>query len=183
MEYPALTTTRLVLRAFGAGDIDDIVRLAGDFAIADTTLMIPYPYSRADAEQWLATHLPKFEAGEQVTLAVTDRQTGELVGAVGLAVAARFDRAELGYWIGKPYWRKGYCTEAAGALMEWGFLNLNLNRIYASHFKRNPASGRVMQKLGMTREGEFREHIKKWDRYENMVYYGILRGEWAGKAT
>ena len=182
MEYPRLATPRLVLRSFGPGDIDEIVRLAGDFAIADTTLMIPHPYSKTDAEQWLQTHAPRFEAGEQVHLAITERQTGELIGAVGLSITARFDRAELGYWVGKPYWGKGYCTEASKAVMDWGFSNLNLNRVYAVHMKRNPASGRVMQKLGMTREGEFRQHVKKWDRYEDMVIYGILRSEWAPPA-
>jgi len=180
MEHPVLTTARLLLRPFDTGDVDDIVRLAGDFAIADTTLMIPHPYERVHAEQWLATHRPKFESGEQVTLAITDRSTGQMIGAVGLSISARFDRAELGYWIGKPFWGKGYCTEASQAVVDWAFPNLNLNRIFAAHLKRNPASGRVMQKLGMTQEGEFRQHIKKWDRYENMVVYGILRSEWAG---
>ena len=178
-ELPKLTTARLVLRGFDATDADDVVRLAGDFAIADTTLLIPHPYGRADAEKWLATHGPKFDNGEQVDLAVTARGTGELIGAIGLAIDARFDRAEVGYWIGKPYWGQGYCTEAGRAIVDWGFTELKLNRIYSTHFRRNPASGRVMQKLGMTREGEMRQHVKRWDRYEDMVVYGILRSEWA----
>lgn len=179
-EFPRLTTARLVLRAFDSADADDVVRLAGDFAIADTTLVIPHPYDRGAAEKWFATHRPKFDSGEQVDLAVTAGDTGELIGAIGLGIDARFDRAELGYWIGKPYWGRGNCTEASRAVMEWGFTDLNLNRIFAVHFKRNPASGRVMQKLGMKQEGQLRQHIKRWDRYEDMVVYGILRSEWAG---
>jgi len=178
-EYPRLTTQRLVLRAFGASDTADVERLAGDFAIADTTLEIPHPYEPGMAAQWFATHGPKFEAGEVIALAITAREGGTLMGAVGLGIRQRFDRAEIGYWIGKPYWGRGYCTEAAKAVMEYGFTELNLNRIFAVHFKRNPASGRVMQKIGMTQEGLFRQHIKKWDRYEDMVVYGILRSEWA----
>jgi len=178
-EYPRLTTGRLTLRAFAPTDAGDVERLAGDHAIADTTLEIPHPYEKGMAEQWFANHKPKFDAGEQVNLAITAGGSGELIGAVGLAISQRFDRAEIGYWIGKPYWGQGYCTEASQAVMAYGFTEVSLNRIYAVHFKRNPASGRVMQKLGMKQEGLLRQHIKKWDRYEDMVVYGILRSEWA----
>jgi RimJ/RimL family protein N-acetyltransferase len=177
-DYPRLTTQRLLLRAFALSDAADVERLAGDFAIADTTLEIPHPYLPGMAEEWFSTHGPKFEAGEMIALAITARDGGELIGAVGLGIRQRFDRAELGYWIGKPYWGRGYATEAATALMEYGFRELGLNRIFAVHFRRNPASGRVMQKLGMTQEGLFRQHIKKWDRYEDEVIYGMLRSDW-----
>lgn len=177
-EYPRLTTRRLVLRAFVASDAAEVQRLAGDFAIADTTLEIPHPYEPGMAETWFATHKPKFEAGEVVALAITAGDGGTLIGAVGLSIRQRFDRAEIGYWVGKPYWGQGYCTEASQAAMEYGFKEFNLNRIFAVHFKRNPASGRVMQKIGMKQEGLLRQHIKKWDRYEDMVVYGILRSEW-----
>jgi ribosomal-protein-alanine N-acetyltransferase len=183
MEFPRLTTARLVLRQFALSDAAEVQRLAGDRAIADTTLEIPHPYEDGMAEQWIATHAPKFEAGEQVALAITLADTGRLVGAVGLAVQARFDRAEIGYWVGKPYWGRGYCTEASRAVVDWGFTELKLNRIFATHFKGNPASGRVMQKLGMTAEGLLRQHIKKWDRYEDLAIYGLVRSEWVASAT
>ena len=63
-------------------------------------------------------------------------------------------------------------------MLRYGFTELNLNRIHASHLKRNPASGRVMQKLCMVQEGIARQHAKKWDRYETMVLYGILKKDW-----
>ena len=90
----------------------------------------------------------------------------------------RFDRAELGYWIDRPYWNQGYCTEAGRAVLWYGFTELNLNRIHAYHLSRNPASGRVMQKLGMTREGLLRQHAKKWGKYEDIVEYGLVRQDW-----
>ena len=91
--------------------------------------------------------------------------------------------AEMGYWIGKPYWNRGYGTEAAGGVLRYAFEQLGLNRVYAAHFRRNPASGRIMQKIGMTYEGCLRQHIKKWDTFEDMEYYGILRSEYlAGPA-
>ena len=140
-EFPRLTTARLVLRAFNSADVDDLVRLAGDFAIADTTLVIPHPYDRAAAEKWLATHGPRFESGEEAILAATVSGTGELIGAIGLAIDARFDRAEIGYWIGKPYWGQGYCTEAAQALRDWGFTELGLNRVYSDPLQAQPCLG------------------------------------------
>ena len=87
------------------------------------------------------------------------------------------DHAELGYWIGVPYWGAGYATEGARAVMQFGFETLSLNRIFASHFSRNPASGRVLQKIGMRYEGTLRRHLKKWDEYIDLECYGVLRSE------
>lgn len=177
-QIPALKTRRLILRPFELSDARDVQRLAGARAIADTTLNIPHPYEDGMAEEWISTHQQRFEAGELVTLAVTMRDEGQLIGAIGLTVALQFDRAELGYWIGKPYWRQGYCTEAGVAILLYGFEELSLNRVHASHLTRNPASGRVMQKLGMIHEGTARQHTKKWDKFEDIELYGILKSEW-----
>jgi ribosomal-protein-alanine N-acetyltransferase len=173
-----LHTPRLILRPFERADARDVQRLAGDQAIADTTLNIPHPYEDGMAEEWIATHQPQFEAGEAAIFAIVLRATGELVGAIGLAVSRRFDRAELGYWIGRPYWNQGYCTEAGRAALWYGFTELELNRIHAYHLSRNPASGRVMEKLGMAREGLLRQHVKKWGKYEDIVEYGLVREDW-----
>jgi ribosomal-protein-alanine N-acetyltransferase len=99
------------------------------------------------------------------------------VGAVGLILAPAHDRAELGYWIGAPYWGRGYATEASRAVVRWGFEGLGLRRIHASHFPRNPASGRVLEKLGMRHEGTLRQHVKKWDEYLDLESYGLLADE------
>jgi len=175
---PALRTRRLFLRPFELSDGEDLRRLAGDRAIADTTLQIPHPYEVGMAEEWILTQRPRFEAGEQVVFAVVLRESDQLIGAMGLVIEGKFRRAELGYWIGRPYWRNGYCTEAAQAVLEYGFRSLNLNRIHAYHFKRNPASGRVMQKLGMKHEGSAPQHVMKWGVFEDVELYGILRSGW-----
>lgn len=175
---PILLSNRLILRPFELADAKDVQRLAGDRAIADTTLLIPHPYEDGMAEQWISTHSAKFEAGESSIFAIVLRESNQLVGAIGLEIVPRFERAELGYWIGKPYWGNGYCTEAAREVADYGFSTLKLNRIYAFHFKRNPASGKVFRKLGMRYEGRAREHVKKWDAFEDLELYGILRVEW-----
>jgi RimJ/RimL family protein N-acetyltransferase len=119
-----------------------------------------------------------FEAGEGCAFAIVLRDSGKLVGSVALSTSARFQRAELGYWIGKPYQNNGYATEASEAVLEYGFLSLNLNRIHASHMRRNPASGRVMEKLGMSREGCLRQHAERDGIFEDLEVYGLLRSEW-----
>ena len=77
-----------------------------------------------------------------------------------------------------PYWNNGYGTEAVQAVLKYGFEVLGLNRIHAKHFKRNPASGRILQKIGMKYEGCQRQHFKKWDNFEDIELYGILRSEY-----
>ena len=76
------------------------------------------------------------------------------------------------------YWKCGYCTEAARAIIRYGFKQLKLNKIKSSHFARNPASGKVMRNIGMKKEGFRREHVIKWNKYEDLVQYAILRKEW-----
>ena len=102
------------------------------------------------------------------------------IGAIGLTISPRNQRAEMGYWLGVPYWNKGYATEAARAVLRFGFQELGLNRIYASYFPRNPASGRVMEKAGMRYEGTLRQHFVRWSEPEDLVYYSILKSEWTG---
>ncbi|HEX7708287.1 MAG TPA: GNAT family protein, partial [Thermoanaerobaculia bacterium] len=86
--------------------------------------------------------------------------------------------AELGYWVGVPFWGRGYASEAAAEVIRFGFEDCGMHRIYGCHYARNPASGRILEKVGMTREGTFRQHILKWGEYLDVVYYGLLREEW-----
>ena len=81
------------------------------------------------------------------------------------------------YWIAKQYWGNGYGTEAAGVVVKFGFEAMKLNRIHATHFSNNPASGRIMQKIGMKYEGCSRQHIVKWGELLDWECYGILRSE------
>ena len=103
---------------------------------------------------------------------------GFLIGVIDTAIISRHKTGGIGYWIGKPYWNNGYCTEAAQAVIGFGFEVMGLNRISATHFASNPASGRVLQKAGMKYEGCLRQEYKKSSRYEDMVWYGILRSEY-----
>jgi RimJ/RimL family protein N-acetyltransferase len=171
---PALRTERLVLRAFELSDVPQVQQMAGEREVALNTISIPHPYPAGAAAEWIASQEQKREQGD-VNFAIDD---GQLVGSIGLRVQRDFERAELGYWIGKPFWGRGYATEAAGAVIRYGFQELNLHRIYAGYFHRNEQSARVMIKSGMQYEGRLRQHVKKWDEFVDVVYYGILREEW-----
>ncbi|AOU99131.1 GNAT family N-acetyltransferase [Acidihalobacter yilgarnensis] len=179
MPDPTLLTTRLLLRAFNHADAPDVQRLAGDRAIADTTLNVPHPYEVGMAEAWIAGHDAALKSGHLQNFAITLREGGTLIGAIGLTIEPRFERAELGYWIGRPYWGRGYCTEAGKAVLRHGFIERGLNRIHASHFVRNPASGRMLDKLGLQPEGMLRQHARRWEDYEDLILYGLLRQDWS----
>jgi len=173
-----IRTERLTLREFVPADADRIQRLAGDRDVALNTMNIPHPYPENAAHEWIASQDTKRAAGHHA-FAIDD---GELVGGIGLRVQPEFERAEIGYWIGKPYWGRGYATEAAAAIIRYGFEELNLQRIYAGYFSRNAASARVMIKNGMKYEGTLRQHVKKWDEFVDVVYYGILRREFSASS-
>lgn len=174
---PTLESERLSLRGMTLDDAKDVQHLAGDQRIAATTSLIPHPYPDGAAEEWINTHEPDFRAGRGVVWAIMLRETRELVGAIGLMICAEHDRAELGYWIGVPFWNNGYVTEAAALVLRYGFVERSLRRIHAHHFENNPASGRVMEKLGMTYEGTQRKHHTKWSNALDCLHYGILREE------
>lgn len=181
---PILVTDRLLLRPFASADAPEVQHLAGEYEVASSSLAIPYPYPDGVAEAWIATHKPGFEKGMHAVYAVTFPGNGALVGAAGLVeVNRRHGRAELGYWMGRPYWRKGYATEAARALIEYGFSVLGLHRVYAMHFSWNTASGRVMEKCGMVHEAHLREHVRKEGVFEDIDLWGILDREWQERCT
>lgn len=175
---PEIYTPRLLLRPFRPGDAAVVTGLCADRDIAATTLHIPHPYRLEDAQEWISGRAESFAAGRTADFAVALRDGGPPVGAVGLRLEPDHGRAELGFWIGKPYWNRGYATEAAGAAVSFGFRTLRLHRIHAHHMAENPASGEVLLKVGMRYEGHLRQHVLKWDRFEDILVYGILRTDW-----
>lgn len=175
---PTLETDRLILRPFALADAATVKHLAGDRAVADTTERIPHPYEDGMAEAWIGTHEQQFRAKEECTFAVVLKDGQQVIGGVSLTLTMAHARGELGYWIGRPFWNFGYCTEGARAVVDFGFSFLDLHRIQARHLTRNPASGRVMEKLGMQNEGRLRKHICKWGVFEDVNVFGVLREEW-----
>ena len=178
MPQPSLETKRLILRPFRLTDAPAVQELAGERDIADTTMNIPHPYEDGMAEEWIESREPGYEDGKIATFAIVLRDGSELVGAIGLQIDRGHNKAELGYWIGKPFWNLGYATEATIAILAFGFDKLRLGRIQAGHLARNPSSGRVMEKAGMILEGTARQATIKWGQCEDLLSYAILREDW-----
>jgi RimJ/RimL family protein N-acetyltransferase len=172
-----LRTARLLLRFHKQEDIPAVVRLAGAREVAATTLNIPHPYTDEDARKFLVESAEGFRAGRSVSFAICKLPSGELCGGAGLAISETHQRAELGYWIAVPFWGMGYATEAARAVVEFGFASLGLHRIHAHYFAENRASGRVLEKIGMRHEGRLRNHFQKWNRFIDVENCGILAEE------
>jgi ribosomal-protein-alanine N-acetyltransferase len=171
---PTLETARLRLRPYRDADIAELVPLIGTREVAATTLRIAHPYTEQDGRDFLALA----QEPDKIWLVVALRSDGRQIGGIGLRVDQQHHHAELGYWLGVRYWGQGYATEAAREMLRYGFETLQLHRIFASHFKPNAASGRILVKLGMRHEGCQREHIRKWDQFVDSELYGILRREW-----
>ena len=176
-EQPSLQTRGLTLRPFRPSDAPDVQKLAGEREIADTTANIPHPYRDGLAEEWIASHDKRFRTGESLVFAITSSADGELQGAIGLETATHEMSAEMGYWIGRPFWNRGVCTEAAKAVLRYGFEELGPVRIRARHFVRNPSSCRVMNKIGMTVEGQLPEPFLKRGKPETIEMHAILKEE------
>ena len=171
---PTLETARLRLRPYTEADIPELLPLIGTREVAATTLRIAHPYTEQDAKAFL--QLAKDP--DKLWLAITLRSDARQIGGIGLRVEKHHQHAELGYWLGVPFWGHGYATEAANEMVRYGFDTLALHRIFASHFKHNLASGRILTKIGMKHEGCQREHLRKWDQFVDSELYGILRREW-----
>lgn len=179
--FPDLETERLRLRGLELADAPIVQKLAGDPAIAATTLTIPHPYTLDAAEAWITAMHQEFKRGENFVFALVGKAGGAFIGVMEISPQPEHQRAELGYWIARPYWGQGYATEAARRLIRFGFEELKLNRIYATYFTHNPASARVMQKAGMTFEGILRQHVVKNGVYVDLGVYSLLRGEYDQK--
>jgi RimJ/RimL family protein N-acetyltransferase len=179
MALPSLNTERLLLRPFVAVDAPTVERLAGAREVADTTLTLPHPYPPGAAVGWIDSHGSDWEKQTRLTLAICIAEASDdIIGAISLAMSLEHSHGELGYWIGAGMWGRGYATEAARSVISYGFATLGLHRIQAHHFVRNPASGRVMEKIGMRREGVHRDAYRRWGRFEDIASYAVLAPEW-----
>lgn len=184
---PRIKTARLLLRPLELADAAEIQRLAGDHDVASTTRSIPHPYPDGYAERWIEDCQTESETGALAIFAITladDRpddvaQGGAFAGIIELLIdgGPPSQQAQLSYWIGKPYWNQGYATEAAKAVLKHGFTNLGLERVRAPHFSKNPASGRVLQKTGMSHEGTLHGHLNKWGESEDVEQYGMSKAD------
>jgi RimJ/RimL family protein N-acetyltransferase len=146
---PAIATERLVLRGAVAADAGWMAELANDIGVAAMTSNIPHPYGRADAEAFLARPRDPLREAHFV---IEHRRRGP-IGGLGFNPSGVLG-PELGYWLGRPYWGRGYATEAARAALGWAGTSWRKKVVVAGHFADNAASGEVLCKVGFLYTGE-----------------------------
>ena len=186
-QQPNLETQRLLLRPLTPDDAATVARLAGKREIAHTTISIPHPYSEDQSREWITAHAGQSATCKEIVFGVVTRDDAQLIGAVGLReLDTEHSQAELGFWIAVQAWGKGYATEATGRVIRYAFEELKINRVYAHYMVRNPASGKVLENLGLRREGLLRQRVRKWGVFEDVLLMAILHDDWRqqnGKAT
>ena len=180
---PPLLTERLILRSLTLEDVSAIQRLAGEYDVAATLCNMPHPYEDGMAEEWIRSCSEKFEKDAALNFAITLRVDQNFIGAIEIRLDEEIENGELGFWIGKPYWGCGYCTEAAKVVVAYGFEVLKLDRICAYHFENNLASGRVLQKIGMHYEGCLEKFVQKRNSSEDLIGYGMLKADFNSLAS
>ena len=173
MNY-SIHTDRLYLRLFKKNDAETVKELCNNINIYKTTLYIPYPYTINDALVWMENHKKNFDEDRSYEFAITDKESGDLLGAIALSNNQKFKNGEIAYWVGEKYWGKGYGTEAAKALIDFAFVEKKLHKVFARYFKSNQASGKIMEKIGMEQEGLLKDQVIKDGKYEDLFYFGII---------
>ena len=177
MERTDLKTQRLLLRPFQFGDVEDVLAYASDSEWGRflLTFVAPPVYTREHAETFVAQALlDPWEVHPRFAIQLEQH----VIGGVDLSVQAEHKIAGLGYAIGRSYWGQGLTPEAARAVMDWGFLTFGLVKIFARADARNRQSTRVMEKLGMTREGLLRKQRYLRGEHVDEVWYGLVREDW-----
>ena len=148
---PLLVSERLILRSPEAADIDAIAHLANNINVASKVSRMPYPYTVTDARNFV-DRVASGAMGKCV-YAITRIDTRELIGCCGLQAQESDSALEIGYWLGEPFWNRGYATEAAQTLIDFGFRNFGIDFIDGRVRVMNTASRRVLQKCGFQFQG------------------------------
>ncbi|SDL63152.1 Protein N-acetyltransferase, RimJ/RimL family [Maricaulis salignorans] len=153
---PRIETTRLLLRPPEMSDAPDIACHAGEYDIAKMTMMIPHPYPLPAAEMWILMRLAGWDSSANRHLIVQTQEAdgGEMCGMAGIFRRSPDSEWEIGYWIAKPFWGRGLATEAGQALIDYARTELAAETVTAGHYDDNPASGRVLEKLGFRYTGK-----------------------------
>ncbi len=178
IEAPTIETERLTLRVIAPGDEDAICAVTSDQEVSDNTSTLPFPYERSDAEAFIERVRQGIESGTEFCFGVRLRETGTLIGTMGVVLTTEHERGDIGYLFGREYWGQGYASEACAAVVAYAFGAFDIHKLTAAWYGDNPASGRVLEKCGFVREGMQREHYIRGGRRRDSVSMGLLRREY-----
>ncbi len=119
---------------------------------------------------------------DSAVFAVTLKSSGEFIGVAGLTAHRKDSKAEIAYWVGREFWGGGFASEAARAVMHYGFTGMNLNRVFGNCLSRNVGSARVMLKIGMRKEGTLVQDALHRGVFEDVDCYGLVRQDYERKS-
>jgi RimJ/RimL family protein N-acetyltransferase len=182
--HVAIETPRLVLRELGDNDAPAVQAYAGDLEVV--RYLDWGPNTPEDTAQFLAVARATRDAVPRTAyhLAITLKGAGRLIGGCRIEIRnAANGSGDLGYVLDRPHWGRGYATEATRALVEFGFGRLALHRIWAACDVENRASARVLEKVGMRREGHLRQNVRRKGEWRDSYLYAILEPDWRGEPS
>jgi RimJ/RimL family protein N-acetyltransferase len=173
-----LETRRLWLRWPRLADVQAIVRLAGDRAVAEMTALIPHPYSEQDAERFVFHARSANAQGDGLTLAITPKgKPNALIGTVGITASPEGE-PHLGYWVGVPHWGQGHATEAARGLVDAFFAYTPGRALTSAARVINPASRRVLEKCGFAFQGSGFKEFRARGGFLPVDHFRLDRRAW-----
>jgi RimJ/RimL family protein N-acetyltransferase len=181
MPLPTLRGKLINLRRVRRSDAESIQRHAHNANVARYMAILPHPYTLEHALSWINTTHRMVRAGTGYHLGIEDKASRQIIGMIGLSRVNRQDKnAEVGYWLGRDFWRKGYSTEAMRLMLNFAFTELDLARVYAMVHEKNAASMRLLEKCGFVREGVWRKATLRDGRFHDVFAFGLLRDEYSG---
>jgi RimJ/RimL family protein N-acetyltransferase len=179
LAYPTLATPRFQFRPFVLTDIQQLVAIAGEHRIADTTIGIPHPYTAEFARMWISTHGVSWEGRHALHWAARKIGDDSLAGYAGLnRIDMQRGQAELRFWVGVGVERHSDATEWSEAIVEFALTGLKINRVYALQLARHPLVGHVLAALGMRQEGLVRKRIHPGGLVEDVICWSLLSSHW-----
>ncbi|MBO7386063.1 MAG: GNAT family N-acetyltransferase [Clostridia bacterium] len=178
---PELETESLLLRRMEMRDAQDMYEYSRDPLVAKHVLWDAHT-SVSDTKSYLRYMLRKYRAGEPSSWCIVEKSTDKVVGTIGYMWYQKDNSAcEVGYSLARRCWNRGYMTQALNAVLDYTFRELGFNRVEAQHETDNGASGAVMRKCGMTKEGTLRSRLYNKGRYVDVDLYSILRKEYMSR--
>lgn len=177
-KYPTIETERLILRKFKLRDATEMQVVLNNKKIAQTSTSIPHPYTITMAESFINRQEGYFQRGLCMNMAVILKSEDRYIGAIGFnEIFKKHNRALLGYYFDENEWGKGYGSEAVRAMIDYGFNVFKFHKICSDVILPNPASVRILEKMGMKLEGTFQDHVKIFEEYRDVAWYGLINAK------
>ncbi len=180
-EMPCLETERLILRRLEMRDAADVFEYSRDPLVAEHVLWDAHT-SIGESRGYIRYMIRKYRSGEPSSWGIEEKASGRIIGTIGYMWYQRENRAcEIGYSLSRAHWNRGYMTEALREVIDYSFRELSMHRVEAQHETANPASGAVMRKCGMSKEGTLRGRLYNKGKYVDVDLYSILKEDYAAR--